>query len=141
MGMTQEASTECVQMKLYDARGIQNLSSSDKSIMCSSGGIGAKMIRKLYDDTTNVYPDWIPRPAFYDRGAPFLDCKEILMLEDVELHSLIRLGASYGRPQLSRDHLKLVLEHEDWYQVPEGKFGNQRAKEKEKKDVDSKVEC
>ena len=53
-------------MKLYDARGIQNLSSSDMSIMCSSGGSGNKMLRKVYDETTNVYADWIPRPSFYN---------------------------------------------------------------------------
>ena len=54
------------------------------------------------------------------------------MLEDAELHSLIRLGTSYGRTQLSRDHLKLVLENEDWYQVPEGKFGKPKGKGKGK---------
>ena len=110
LGMTQEASTECVQLKLYDARGIQNLSSSDTSIMCSSGGSGNKMLRKVYDETTNVYADWIPRPAFYNRGAPFLDCEEILMLEQVELHSRVRAGTSYGRTQLPRDLLNRALE-------------------------------
>ena len=128
--MTQEASTECVQMKLYDARGIQNLSSSDMSIMCSSGGSGNKMLRKVYDETTNVYADWIPRPAFYNRGAPFLDCEEILMLEQVELHSRVRAGASYGRTQLSRDQLNRALENEHWYQVPEGKFKRPKGKGK-----------
>ena len=42
LGMTQEASTGCVQMKLYDARGIASLASSDKSIMCSSGVLGLR---------------------------------------------------------------------------------------------------
>ena len=83
MGMTQEASTECVQMKLYDARGIQNMSSSDMSIMCSSGGSGNKMLRKVYDETTDLFADWIPRLAFCGRGAPILDCEAILALEEV----------------------------------------------------------
>ena len=132
LGMTQEASTECVQMKLYDARGIQNLSSSDISIMCSSGGSGNKMLRKVYDETTNVYVDWIPRPSFYNRGAPFLDCEEILMLEQVELHPRLREGTSYGRTQLPRDQLNRALENEHWYQVPEGKFKRPKGKGKGK---------
>ena len=128
-------------MKLYDARGIANLASSDKSIMCSSGGTGTKMLRKVYDDTKNVYPDWIPRPAFYNRGAPFFDREEILMLEGVELHSRIQLGTSYGRTQLSRDLLKLVLENETGTRYQEESSEDQRAKEKEKKDVNLLVEC
>ena len=69
IGMTQEASTGCVQMKLYDARGIAVSASSDKSIMCSSGGTGTKMIYRLYDDPANLYQDWIPRPAFYEKNG------------------------------------------------------------------------
>ena len=141
MGMTQEASTECVQMKLYDARGIANLASSDKSIMCSSGGTGTKMLRKVYDDTTNVYPDWIPRPAFYNRGTPVLDCEAILMPEEVELHSRVRAGASYGRTQLPRDLLNRALEMTIGTGYQGESLEDQRAKEEDKKDLNLLVEC
>ena len=64
------------------------------------------------------------------------------MLEDVELHSRIRLGTSYGRTQLSRDHLKLVLENEDVIRGTKRKVRKTKGqKAKEKKDVNSKVEC
>ena len=132
MGMTQEASTEAVQMVLYDARGIQNMSSTDMSIMCSSGGSGNKMIRKVYDET-NPFCDWIQRPSFYGRAPPFFDFERILALEEVELHSRIRAGAAYGRTQLPRELLNRALENDRWYEVPRGKFGRAKGKGKGKK--------
>ena len=123
-------------MKLYDARGIASAASSDKSIMCSSGGTGTKMIWKLYDDTANIYPDWIPRPAFYEKVAPVFDHHHLLTIEDEELRVRIRLGTSYGRTQLDKDLLKLVLENEHWYKVPRGKFkgSTDRGKGKERRE-------
>ena len=132
MGMTQEASTECVQMVLYDARGIQNMSSSDMSIMCSSGGSGNKMLRKVYDET-NIFCDWIQRPYCYDRAPPFFDFERILALEEVELHSRIRAGTAYGRTQLPRELLNIALENDRWYEVPKGKFKREKGKGKGKK--------
>ena len=103
MGMTQEASTEAVQMVLYDARGIQNMSSTDMSIMCSSGGSGNQMLRKVYEET-NIFCDWIQRPSFYGRPAPFFDFERIRAAEEVEIDTRVRAGTSYGRSQLPRTH-------------------------------------
>ena len=132
MGMTPEASTECVQMVLYDARGIQNMSSTDMSIMCSSGGSGNKMIRKVYDET-NILCDWIQRPSCYGRAPPFFDFERILALEEVELNARIREGTAYGRTQLPRELLNRALENEHWYKVPKGKFKREKGKGKGKK--------
>ena len=130
IGMTQEASTGCVQMKLYDARGIAVSASSDKSIMCSSGGTGTKMICRIYDDPDNPYQDWIPRPAFYEKPVPVFDHHRLLDLEDAELLIRIQLGTSYGRTGLNKDRLNRVLENELWYQVPSGKFKGSSSKGK-----------
>ena len=131
--MTQEASTEAVQMVLYDARGIQNMSSTDMSIMCSSGGAGNKMLRKVYDET-NTFCDWIQRPSFYGRAAPFFDFERIRAAEEVELDTRIRAGTSYGRTQLPRELLNRALENDLWYEVPKGKFRREKGKGKKGKD-------
>ena len=135
--MTQEASTEAVQMVLYDARGIQNMSSTDMSIMCSSGGSGNKMLRKVYDET-NTFCDWIQRPSFYGRAAPFFDLERIRAAEEVELDTRIRAGTSYGRTQLPRELLNRALENDLWYEVPKGKFRREKGKGKGKKGKDGK---
>ena len=135
--MTQEASTEAVQMVLYDARGIQNMSSTDMSIMCSSGGSGNKMLRKVYDET-NTFCDWIQRPSFYGRPAPFFDFERIRAAEEVELDTRVRAGASYGRSQLPRTLLQRALENDLWYEVPKGKFRREKGKGKGKKGKDGK---
>ena len=132
--MTQEASTEAVQMVLYDARGIQNMSSADMSIMCSSGGAGNKMPRKVYDET-NIFCDWIQRPSFYGRAAPFFDLERIRAAEEVELDTRIRAGTAYGRTQLPRELLNRALENEHWYKVPKGKFRREKGKGKGKKET------
>ena len=135
--MTQEASTEAVQMVLYDARGIQNMSSTDMSIMCSSGGVGNKMLRKVYDES-NIFCDWIQRPSYYGQPAPFFDFERILEAEEEELDARLLAGTSYGRSQLPRSLLQRALENDLWYEVPKGKFRREKGKGKGKKGKDGK---
>ena len=137
MGMTQEASTEAVQMVLYDARGIQNMSSTDMSIMCSSGGAGNKMLRKVYDES-NIFCDWIQRPSYYGQPAPFFDFERILEAEEEELDARLLAGTSYGRSQLPRSLLRRAPENDLWYEVPKGKFRREKGKGKGKKGKDGK---
>ena len=65
---------------------------------------------------------------FTTEERPFLDCEAILMLEEVELHSRVQAGTSYGRTQLPRDLLNRALENDHWYEVPKGKFGRPKSK-------------
>ena len=71
-------------MVLYDARGTQHMSSTDMSIMCSSGSAGSTMTRKVYDET-NPLCGWIQRPAYYGQPPPRVDFERILEAEDREL--------------------------------------------------------
>ena len=52
------------QRQLYDARGIQSISSRDLVSMINAGGSGVKVIKKCHDDDS-MHCDMIHRPSYY----------------------------------------------------------------------------
>ena len=88
LGIEQDTSTEAVQMVLYDASGIlttrvpgERMSSTNMTIMCSSGSAGPTMTRNVYDETDLVY-GWIPSTAHYGQPLPRFDFERIFEEEE-----------------------------------------------------------
>ena len=99
------------------------------------------MIYRLYDDPANLYQDWIPRPAFYEKPVPVFDHHRLLDLEDEELLIRIQLGTSYGRTGLNKDLLNRVLEMNIGTKCQVESSKDRRAKVRGKQNMNSRVEC
>ena len=118
LGVSRKANASSVQMPLYDARGIQNIQSRDRSIMRSSGGSGHKILRKVHSED-DPFCDWIQRPSFYGVPPPFFDFERIREAEEIELASRLQTGTALNRSQLPWDclgvrpppHFKHTISH------------------------------